>query len=195
MWRNNSCQYNVIGMKFLERLKFDFTINTLFIGILILIIGSGVSSYYLTAKDPYEAPTGVLPVPVQVGKNKIIVSKTGDASMATEYRRRRAIIGSNTCGISPKFSFSGSTNGSLESFFLSSICPTFVKDKKFSLNSIENVISAIVGDLGSNGTTDDAPILDGGSANLDNKTSIFADPGGANTDYKNVPNIDFGGAK
>lgn len=183
-------------MKFLERLKFEFTINTLFIGILVLIIGSGVTSYYLTKTDPYELPTGALPVPIQVGKNKIIVSKTGDASMATEYKRRRAIIGSNACGISPKFSYSGSTNGSLETYFLSSMCPTFVKDKKFSLESIQDVISAIVGDLtGGNGTTEGAPILDGGGSNVDNKTSVFANPGGADTNYSNSTTIDFGGAK
>ena len=110
-------------MSFLSRLKFEFTINTLFIGILILIIGSGVVSYVLTPKDPYETPTGALPVPVQVGKNKIFVSKTGDASMATETKRRRAIIGSNSCGYFTKFGHSGSTNGSLETYFLSALCP------------------------------------------------------------------------
>jgi hypothetical protein len=116
-------------MKFFERLKFEFTINTLLVGILLLILGSGVASYMLTPVDPYEVGIGSLPAPVQVGRNKIIVSKTGDASMATEYRRRRAIIGSNSCGLFPKFSHSGSTNGSLETYFLSSMCPTFRKDK------------------------------------------------------------------
>lgn len=184
-------------MKFLERFKFDFTINTLFIGILILIIGSGVTSYYLTSVDPYEVPTGALPVPVQVGKNKIIVSKTGDASMATEYKRRRAIIGSNSCGISPKFSYQGSTNGSMETYFLSSICPTYVKDKVLSLDTIEGVLSAILGTSANTNstTTETAPILDGGGANVTDKTSKFADPGGANTDYSNSKTIDFGGAR
>ena len=103
-------------------------INTLFIGLFTLFIGYGMTSYYLQKPDPYEVPTGALPVPIQVGRNKIIVSKTGDASMSTEYKRRRAIIGSNSCGINPKFSHQGSTNGSLETYFLSSMCPTFVKD-------------------------------------------------------------------
>jgi hypothetical protein len=103
-------------------------INTLLLTILASILGYGIVSYYLQKPDPYEIPTGSLPVPIQVGKNKIIVSKTGDASMRTEYKRRRAIIGSNSCGINPKFSHSGSTNGSLETYFLSSMCPTFVKD-------------------------------------------------------------------
>lgn len=111
-------------MKFLERLKFEFTINTLFIGILILIIGSGVTSYWLTTTNTYEPPIGVLPAPVQIGKNKIIVSKTGDASMRTEFNRRKAIIQTNVCRVKdPKFGFwqKGSTNGTLESYFLTSI--------------------------------------------------------------------------
>lgn len=151
-------------MRFIERLKFEFTINTLFIGILFLIIGSGVTSYLLTKADPYEIPIGALPVPIQVGKNKIIVSKTGDASMATEYRRRRAIIGSNSCGTSPKFSHSGSTNGSLETFFLSSMCPTFVKQAVVACTSIfdgGNADSEFCYVLDGNG---DDIIVDGGYA-------------------------------
>lgn len=178
-------------------MKFNFNINTLFLGALAIFLGYGVLTYYLQASDPYEIPTGMLPVPIQVGKNKIIVSKTGDASMRTEYNRRRAIIGSNACGISPKFSFSGSTNGSLETFFLSSICPTFIKDSYSLPITIQDIVSSIVGEsiVSNNTITADAPVLDGGSANTENKISIFADPGGANTDYTNVPNIDFGGAK
>jgi hypothetical protein len=102
-------------------------INTILLTILASILGYGVLSYYLQKPDPYEIPIGALPVPIQVGKNKLIVSKTGDASMKTEYKRRRAIIGSNSCGVNPKFSYQGSTNGSLETYFLSGMCPTFVK--------------------------------------------------------------------
>lgn len=111
-------------MSILSRLKFEFTINTLFIGILFLIISSGVASYWLTVTNPYEPPSGLLPVPVQVGKNKIIVSKTGDASMRTEYNRRKAIIQTNVCRVKdPRFGFwnKDSTNGTLESYFLTSI--------------------------------------------------------------------------
>jgi hypothetical protein len=142
-------------MSILSRIKFEFTINTLFIGLLFLIIGSGVTSYWLTKTDPYEPPTGSLPVPVQVGKNKIIVSKTGDASMQTEYRRRRAIIGSNGCGISPKFSYQGSTNGSLETYFLSSMCPTFVKKAAVVCSTLYD---------GGDATTESCNILNGGDA-------------------------------
>jgi hypothetical protein len=145
-------------MSFLSRLKFEFTINTLFIGILLLIIGSGVASYMLTSSDPYEVPIGSLPVPIQVGKNKVFVSKTGDASMATEYRRRRAVIGSNSCGYYTKFSHSGSTNGSLETYFLSGMCPTFNKPRRS-----ERIYD------GGDATTESNTIFDAGTA----ETNIY----------------------
>ena len=109
-------------------MKFGFNINTILLGLLSLFIGYNVVSYYLTPSDPYQVPTGALPVPIQVGKTRSIVSKNGDASMAIELARRRAIIGSNSCAIHPKFSYQGSTNGSLETFFISGLCPTFVKE-------------------------------------------------------------------
>lgn len=98
-------------------------INMIFMGLLGLFIGYNILNYYLTPVDIYEIPTGALPVPIQEGKSKIYVSKNGDASMRTEYTRRKTIIGSNS-GYPKKFSYSGSTNGSLETFFLSSIWPT-----------------------------------------------------------------------
>jgi hypothetical protein len=105
------------------------TLNNILIGTLLLIIGVPIIRYLLTPTDIYEPPTGTLPVPMQVGKSKLNQSKTGDASMSTEFKRRRAIIGSNSCGIRPKFSHSGSTNGSLETYCLSGMCPTFVSAK------------------------------------------------------------------
>lgn len=127
-------------------------INFIFISLLVSILGYGITSYYLQKPDPYEIPIGALPVPIQVGRNKIIVSKTGDASMSTEYRRRRAIIGSNSCGITPKFSHSGSTNGSMETYFLSSMCPTFIKEvNQFIINVFD----------GGNADSDFPGILDG----------------------------------
>lgn len=143
-------------MSFFSRLNFEFSINTLCVGILILILGSGIASYALTTTDSYQPLTGSLPVPVQVGRNKLIVSKTGDASMATEYRRRRAIIGSNSCGVTPKFSHSGSTNGSLESYFLSSMCPTFVRQAAVCTSIFD----------GGNANSEFCNILDGNGGNV-----------------------------
>lgn len=145
-------------------MKFNFNINVIFITLLVSILGYGITSYYLQKRDPYEIPTGALPVPIQVGKNKIIVSKTGDASMSTEYRRRRAVIGSNSCGVTPKFSHSGSTNGSLETYFLSSLCPTFIKDIAKACTSVfdgGNVESEFCDILDGNGGD---TVVDGGGA-------------------------------
>lgn len=141
-------------------------INTLFIGLLSLFFGYNLISYYLQKPDPYEIPIGALPVPIQVGKNKIIVSKTGDASMGTEYKRRRAIIGANSCGITPKFSYQGSTNGSLETYFLTSMCPTFIKDIAKACTSVFD---------GGNAESEFCYVLDG------NGGSIVVDGGGADT--------------
>jgi hypothetical protein len=105
-------------------MKVDFNINTIFIGLLSIFIGYNIISYYVQSVDIYTPPIGVLPAPLQIGKNKLIVSKTGDASMRTEYNRRKAIIQTNVCRIKdPKFGFwnKDSTNGTLESYFLTSI--------------------------------------------------------------------------
>jgi hypothetical protein len=174
MCRNNSCPYNVSGMSFLDKFKVGFTINTLFIGIFLLIISGGVTSYWLTKSDPYEAPIGMLPVPIQVGRNKISVSKTGDASMRTEYNRRRTIIGSNS-GSAKKFGFSGFTNGAVETFFLSSILPT----KLYRSSGFGDVI------LLDGGDAVNAPnlILDGNGGDVFNSGDIFIDGGNAYTYY------------
>lgn len=145
-------------------------INVIFITLLVSILGYGITSYYLQKHDPYEIPTGALPVPIQVGKSKIFVSKTGDASMRTEYKRRRAIIGSNSCGITPKFSHSGSTNGSLETYFLSSMCPTFVKDV------VSQFISGVI-DSG-NAESEFPGIVDGNEPH-----EFIVDAGNAETEF------------
>jgi hypothetical protein len=155
-------------MSILSRFKFEFTINTLFIGILLLIIGGGVTSYVLTVTNPYEPPTGALPVPIQVGKNKIIVSKTGDASMRTEYNRRKAIIQTNVCRVkNPKFGFwnKDSTNGTLESYFLTSIYNERPRDLVFDGRGAYDNNEFILNGVGS---------------------GLLADGGGAYTEYCTV---------
>lgn len=63
-------------------------------------------------------------VPEQVGKTKTIQSKTGDASLHTEYSRRKAII-YGMSGQQQKIRESrvsaGSTTGAVESYFLSAV--------------------------------------------------------------------------
>jgi hypothetical protein len=63
-------------------------------------------------------------VPQQVGKQKQIQSKHGDASMYTELNRRKAIIygmSGKRNEIKETKTSIGSTNGSLEAFFLTAI--------------------------------------------------------------------------
>lgn len=151
-------------------MKFNFTINTVFLSLLGLFVGYNLLQYYLVPKDVYQPPIGALPVPIEVGRSKIYVSKERDASMATEIKRRRAIIGSNSCAVHPKFGYSGSTNGSLETFFISGLCPTFIKDSYTTI----------------------CQIYDGGSANTESQT-IFdgGDAGGASQEIE----LDFGNAQ
>lgn len=130
-----------------------FSINTIFLSLMGLFLGYNILSYYLTQKDIYQPPIGALPVPIEVGKSKIYVSKDRDASMATEIKRRRAIIGSNSCAVSPKFGYKDSTNGSLETFFISGLCPTFVKD------TVQKVCTTIFD--GGNAESDFCYVLDG----------------------------------
>ncbi len=114
------------------RLPFSLTLNTILIGILLLFLGGNIANYYLTYEpDPYLSIQGsALPVPQQVGKSKVYVSKDRDASMYTEQARRRAVQGANRVATKdPKFVYwnKDSTNGSLETFFLTSICPCLSK--------------------------------------------------------------------
>lgn len=66
----------------------------------------------------------------QVGRTRSIQSKNGDASMATEMTRRRAVqmVGQQTPSkIKETRTSSGSGTGAIESFFLTAICPAFCK--------------------------------------------------------------------
>lgn len=148
-------------------MRFNLTINTLFLSLLGLFIGYNVLNYYSTPTNVYQPPIGALPVPIQVGKSKIYVSKERDASMATETKRRRAIIGSNSCAIHPKFGYSGSTNGSLETFFISGVCPTFIKD------NVQKICTSIFD--GGVATSEFCSILDG------NGGDVLVDGGYADT--------------
>ena len=62
----------------------------------------------------------------QVGRTRPIQSKNGDASMATEARRRRTIQGAS-CDELYKLKESrtttGSATGAIETYFLTSVCP------------------------------------------------------------------------
>lgn len=101
-------------------------INTAIIGVFALILGVQLITTLFKPPEFNPPPNGFL-VPQQVGKTKHIQSMTGDASMYTERSRRRAIIGGHSCG-TKGFWQKHSTNGSLETYFLTSLCPTFFKE-------------------------------------------------------------------
>ena len=94
-----------------------FSINVGMIGLLMLAVGAHVAYAYFSLDKPRPEGPPLL-VPIQVGKTKTYVSQTRDAGMFTERARRTAII-SNPNGI---YGHKGSTNGSLEWNFLTSIC-------------------------------------------------------------------------
>lgn len=145
-------------------MKISFNINTIFLSILGVFIGYNVLNYYLTSADIYKPPIGALPVPIEVGKSKIYVSKDRDASMYTEYSRRKAIIKTNVCRVkNPTFGFwnKDSTNGTLESYFLSSIYNERPHDLLFDGNDAYANNEFILNGVG-NGL-----VADGGNANTE----------------------------
>jgi hypothetical protein len=105
-------------------------IGVIILSFIILVGGIHLWNVYSTqVKEPPKLP-GLL-VPQQVGKSKHIQSKTGDASMATEWVRRRAISGVSYCGNTLSLTkkairetrvSTGSTNGYLESYMISGLC-------------------------------------------------------------------------
>lgn len=91
-------------------------INVLVVALLTAIIGLYSWRAFLHQNDP---PPSQLPwVPIDVNKPRSFVNKTSDAGMYTERARRVAIISNPQ----PFYGFKGSTNGSLEWNFLTSVC-------------------------------------------------------------------------
>jgi hypothetical protein len=69
-------------------------------------------------------------VPIDVNKSKHIQSKTGDASLTTERKRRKTIytVGrSNECYIKEGTYQKGSTTGAIETYFISNIRETCIR--------------------------------------------------------------------
>jgi len=96
------------------------TIGIVFISVLTIYFSyvSFNTKVIQTPSLPYSL------VPQQVGKQKQIQSKHGDASMYTELNRRKAIIygmSGKRNEIKETKTSIGSTNGSLEAFFLTAI--------------------------------------------------------------------------
>ena len=91
-------------------------INVIVVALLTTIIGLYSWRAFLHQNEP---PPSQLPwVPIDVNKPRSFVNKTSDAGLHIERVRRVAIIGNPSGSVSYK----GSTNGSLEWNFLTSIC-------------------------------------------------------------------------
>lgn len=91
-------------------------INFIVLGLLTAIIGLYSWRAFLHQDEP---PPSQLPwVPIDANKPRSFVNKTSDAGLHIERVRRTAIIGNPSGSVSYK----GSTNGSLEWNFLTSVC-------------------------------------------------------------------------
>lgn len=91
-------------------------INVIVVALLSAVIGLYSWRAFLHQDEP---PPSQLPwVPLDVNKPRSFVNKTSDAGLHIERVRRSAIIGNPSGAVSYK----GSTNGSLEWNFLTSVC-------------------------------------------------------------------------
>lgn len=93
-----------------------FNINVIVVLLLTTIVG--LYSWKAFFRKDDEAPSQLPWVPIDANKHRSFVNQTRDAGMFTERTRRTAIIG-NPNGV---YGYKGSTNGSLEWNFLTSIC-------------------------------------------------------------------------
>lgn len=90
-------------------------INVIVVALLTAIIGLYSWRAFLHQGEP---PPSQLPwVPIDANKPRTFVNKTKDAGLYIERVRRAAIIRNPD----PVFSYKGSTNGSLEYYFISSV--------------------------------------------------------------------------
>jgi hypothetical protein len=101
-------------------------INLLVLGLMVVGIGLHVG-HAIFSSPPPPNPNNLPWVPISTGKERSFVSKTRDAGMYTENLRRVAVIsgycGSGGSGGTGMPKYKGSTNGSLEFYFLSGLCP------------------------------------------------------------------------
>ena len=88
-----------------------------------MVVGIGLHvGHAIFSTPPPPNPDNLPWVPISTGKERSFVSKTRDAGMYTENLRRVAVISGN-CGGAGMPKYKGSTNGSLEFYFLSGLCP------------------------------------------------------------------------
>ena len=146
----------------------EISLNVFFIGLLsIPILYLAYLYFTLPAPDIPVKPRALWGE--QVGRTRSIQSKTGDASMATELSRRRAIIQSGRLQkskLKESQTSTGTSTGAYETFFLTAICPL--------LCPVVCPPSEIIFEGGGVGS-EYCPILD------DEDGAIIYDAGGVNT--------------
>ena len=101
-------------------------LNLIGLGFIGLVASYLVYQFFKPSPKSVNPQRSGLLVAQDTGKSKQIQSKTGDASMQVELRRRRTIQGSgriNKSSIKETTYQKGSTTGALETFFISGICP------------------------------------------------------------------------
>jgi len=95
-------------------------INYVLMSLMVIAVGIHITHAYFSLDKP---PPSKLPwVPISVGKQRSFHSQTRDAGLYTQTTRRLAVI-NGSCGGSGGMKDKSSTNGSLEYYFLSALCP------------------------------------------------------------------------
>lgn len=136
------------------------------------------SAWYYALERPESPSYSAMTPPIQVGRTRPYQARSMDASSWTTAQRRRAVIaGPFTWG------HKGSTNGSLEKFFMTGICVCPFKGKVCNIHTYDGggADASDSWDIWDGGTLDPAvnyndaggvndPILDGGAP-----TEVFYD--------------------
>lgn len=137
-------------------------INVLVMTLLASIIGFYTWKAFLHQNDPL--PSQLPWTTIDVSKSRSFVNQTRDAGMFIERTRRAAIINNPK----PVFSYKGSTNGSLEYFFISGVltdprpvCPAEPAPVIWSSGDADDEICDIVDAGGAFGGYD---VIDSGGA-------------------------------
>jgi hypothetical protein len=125
-------------------------INLVLIGLMVVAVGLHLSHAFFSLDKP---PPSQLPwVPISVGKQRSFHSQTRDASLYTQTARRLAIINGGY-----SHTDKGSSNGSLEYYFLTALCPARPVVCPVYINEVED---------GGNANTESCVVFDENEGDL-----------------------------
>jgi hypothetical protein len=167
-------------------------LNLIGLGFIGLVASYLVYQFFKPTPKVLKPQRNGLLVAQDTGKSKQIQSKTGDASMQVELRRRRTIQGLgrvNKSSIKESTYQKGSTTGALETFFITGICPPIqeiIENLLYDGGGACDDFCSVLEDTGS------GPGYDAGNVDAPNCTNaiigIDYDGGGASNEYCNVLN-------